>query len=344
MRIVRVCNVWLIVGVTLAVAPIASGADRSPTADRLMKGLPLTYLHAIGRDLARELKFDDEQIETLAVIVESHQTAITADRRDARRLRNLMRQRDEAVAANSATNLARIDDEIAELQAKRAAFREEGDPFTNFFDDIRSATDDNIATRITQFEQRLIENRFYGPTVRQTLEQLPATLSLTSDQRRVYDELRATLIGKAPRPRWNIATVRPASERSPAGPLRSTQPAEETAMGALQQFFADLEAVLTADQQLELADVRATITETTHEPPTDTRLMFRAVKRIDLDKDQSEKIRTLEREARKAMRAAKRDEAAKAKVASMMQAKISAVLTPAQRGEFEKRLADLRDR
>ncbi|MGE3182240.1 MAG: hypothetical protein AB7N71_11470, partial [Phycisphaerae bacterium] len=146
----------------------------------------------------------------------------------------------------------------------------------------------------------------------------------------------------APKPSWNLAVVQPKGDGPDVGPLRSTGPEEAPALTALREFFAGLARELSPEQATQLSGIQETITENIHQPPTDARLLFRAVKRLRLDPEQTEQVRTLEKEAMTAMRAARRDEAAESAISSDVRAKIDQLLNPLQRERFELTLEKLR--
>ncbi|MDX2200013.1 MAG: hypothetical protein SF069_13715 [Phycisphaerae bacterium] len=325
-------------------------AEQPAGVQRMLRGVPLTYLHGLGRELADELNLNDEHMLFVATMVDDYQGRITEDRRRVRAIRMGLRELADARAAGDTAKAAEVEERIRSVEAERAVGGggDTTDLQAEFFDQVRGGLPAELAPKIRGFEQRWNDRRQLGERLRVAIDGLPEKLSLNADQQAKYVELRAALRAAAPKQTWSAALpsveevrwldqglAADADEKTGFAPVQ-TPPVANT---ALDRFFTELSAVLDAKQRDQLVALRASAS--THGEPAyvDMRAFFRAVHRLTLTDDQGEKIREIERIAMREHRRSTGDADARQTLARTARDQVRALLTADQIGELDRLMA-----
>ena len=344
--------IFLILSAILLDEPGPAPASQKTTAavDRLMTGIPMTYLHAIGRDIVRELKLDADETARVADVVERHQPGLTEERRMLREIRGKLRELVEARRAGEAKRVTALEAEVDQLRAERTARFAGHDPQEAFYDDVAKALPAVHQAELAAFKETAIERRQLGERFRKLIADLPQTLALDAAQKGRYEELREQLRAKLPRGGWTIAEpdereVELMNPELGANPEADAEAVTRVAKGKLDtrglllDFLDGLEPTLNEKQKATLADLRDEAFEHGQFGFASARTLFRAVKRLEgLTGEQEGQLRDLERETMKKVRDAGRAGPQPA-IAEEAKSRILAVLTSEQAAEFRKMIS-----
>ncbi|HMQ14727.1 MAG TPA: hypothetical protein PKC49_02025 [Phycisphaerae bacterium] len=304
----------------------------------------------LSQRVADQLDLDDQQRASYDEIVAGFRERF-AQGGQGEQMRDLMRQMREARQAG--------DDALAEdLRRKMEETRRTGDALReDFLSQVEPILRPDQVERLATIRERFgaMERQRFGNPMQQIAE-LRDVLHLDDQQNQQFDDLLAEMREQMRSQRGMGAELRPLIEE-----LRAAQEAGDEERVAeirarlaelrpdpremFDNFYADLEKILRADQLQALRDFRARQPG----PPgqdraarTDVRSLFREARRLDLSRDQADDLADLEETAGRANRDARRERAAadqaQAALYERVKQQIIEILTPEQRQQFERTL------
>jgi hypothetical protein len=311
---------------------------RAPRGDR-----PATGMQARIERIRAALDLDEEQ--------QAEFDRIAAEFREKRtegpggeRMRELAQEMREARRAGDTERVAEIREE---LRAARG-----GRHVQEFLDEIEGILRDDQREKLAEIRQRIAAERRPigggGPIAQ--LRRLRAELKLSEEQAKRYDELFAEFQDELGR-------------RGPGGPeaealvqelIKAVEAGDEARIeelkeqlstrvrgqDAVDRFLAEVEQILEPDQ----VEVLQRFRERMHggRGRDDLERMFRLVRRLDLDDEQRQALREIERDARRAAREKRRDPAALAELSTKVQEELRGMLSDQQVTEFDRLLEQQR--
>lgn len=274
----------------------------------------------LSQRLADQLDLDDQQRASYDEIVASFRERF-AQSGQGEQMRDLMRQMREARQAG--------DDALAEdLRRKMDETRRAGETLREeFLSQVEPILRPEQVERLATIRERLgnMERQRFGNPMQQ-IEELRDVLRLDDQQNRHFDELLADMREQMRSQRGMGAELRPLIEEQRA----AQEAGDEEKVAELRariaelrpdpremfdNFYADLEKVLRADQVQALHDFRARQPGPQGQDRaarTDVRSLFREARRLDLSRDQADDLADLEETAGRANRDARRERAAAA--------------------------------
>lgn len=310
-------------------------------------GGPGAFTGAMFGRIADELDLDDEQ----RVVFDE----ITANARDEMRERmELMRERvDEMRAAVDSGNSELADEIRRELEESRNPREMMDNTIAELEPHLRPEQITRLHEMRSEMQRREQSRDFY----RRTARDLPDELDMTEEQRAQYDDIlnarREAMRGRFDemRPLFDeMRAAREAGDMARVDELRAELRANRPDENALQDdFFAEVEGILTDEQKAALADFRAwnapegeaaADAVATEKPAdkADVRDVIRAARRVRLAPDQKDELKEIEREAMGDYRTARRDPAKAAELAERVKAQVLELLDDDQTADFEDRL------
>ncbi len=336
----------------LSLPALAQRSDR-PASDSPRSG-PARQADRLGwmiRILAERLDLDPDQQAQYDQIVEEFRQQMLAD--DQPGPRELFQQMRQAREAGDRERIAELRQRLAEL---REQMQQQLEPF---FDEVEQILRDDQVPVLNEFRER-IEQRVRGPrqfaALQRAMRELRGQLDLSPEQAQKYQELTARIEEQmqsahqhGPQMRELFEQLR---EARAAGDeqrvaelreqLRSLRPDPQA---WLDQFFSGLEQFLTPEQLATVRQYRDKLQPQRDAGPSDVRFVLRAARRLRLDPDQRQRLRTIERDAQSALRQLRRrDREGRALLAEKVADQIREILTPQQAERFDKLLQGSRKR
>ena len=247
------------------------------------------------------------------------------------------------------------DKRVAEIREQLRASR--GSRPEEFLDQIEPILREDQLEKLAQIREQMASRRdgdragrTRDPLAR--LKDVRAELDLTEEQADRYDQAYAELVAQVEKSRGQRADVddliKQLMEAAEAGDterikeLRAQLPdpraQTEEAIG---EFFDKVEGFLTPEQMemVERCQQQTPRGAGRGEERVGLRQAFRFVGRLDLDPEQHEALRVLQRESRERERDARRDPAARARVVDEVLAEMRGILKDEQKAEFDEWLA-----
>lgn len=340
---------WAILGgsLLLVLPAIAQRTDRLPT-DQPRRG-PVRQADRLGwmiRALAERLDLDADQQAQYDEIVEKFRQQMLNDETPSPR--ELFEQMREAREAGDRERIAELRERFAEL---REQMQQRLEPF---FDEVEQILHDDQVPVLNEFRER-VEQRVRGPrqfaALQRAMRELRGQLDLTPEQAEKYQALTAGIEEKmqsmrerGPQMRELFQQMREARDAGDQQrvaelreQLRSLRPDPQA---WLDEFFSGLEAFLTPEQLATVRQYRDKLQPQGRDAgPGDVRFVLRAARRLRLEPEQRDKLRTIERDAMSALRKLRRrDREGRALLAEKVTDQIREILTPEQTERFEKLL------
>lgn len=302
-------------------------------------------LAALIERIRAELNLDEKQQAEFDRIVKQ-QRREAAPGKGLKAQRSLMRELREAREANDQERVAELRRKLAE--SRRAAG---ASPALRLLDALEQADflrEDQLA-RLARIRERVAraERRRGTPggRVLAEVDRLRSELKLSAEQAERFDELYARLEEELRPPRADSPEVQriidELVEAAEAGDMERVKQLRERLPNpqrageqALVRFLDELEPILEPEQVQTLERFRQRVgsRQTGHR----LELMFRIVRRLDLDADQRQQVRELERETRRAMRELRRKPAELARLATEVEVELRGLLTAEQAAEFDR--------
>ena len=354
-----------------AVAQDRPGAERPGRRGMMRRGGPGRgggpgmMLNRMAQRMAEELELDEEQEAELDEIIADFREEFTEMRGPSPEMRELF---EEMRAARRDGDEERAQELREQLRGMRG-----GSPMAGLMDDfyaeVETILDEQQRGKLAEFRERMTQRMRErgrrgdrGPDMRRLIRSLPERLELDQDQRARFDELTAELRGQgdARRQRWEemrplIEEMRQArrdGDDERVEELRRQIEEQRGANNPFEAFFAELEGILREDQKAILAEIRQDLGRRgARTRQADLRTILQAIKRVDLDKEQSQQVRAIGAQAMRASRELQRgDREARTQLARDTRQAIVEVLRPEQVRQFERALRserpqrDMRDR
>ncbi len=189
-------------------------------------------------------------------------------------------------------------------------------------------------------------------TYRRIVEEMPTALDLDEEQQAEFDamidEQRTAMRERFQSMRGKFEELRQAQEAGDTARVRELEAQVENAFPRLEDvlptFFERVDQMLREDQKGALAEFReeimpAAAPDGRRDSGVDLRTLFRAARRVDLDKEQRAALKSLERESTRASRAlSRKDKAGQSRVVEETRAKLIELFDAEQRSDFERAL------
>lgn len=289
-----------------------------------------------------ELSLDEQQQATLASLREQ--------------MREQMRERMQGMRERwqEIRSLQEAGDEEKARQL-REELRSRGSPWDamdEVFDQLEPSLRPEQVGRLDDLRDRVQTQREGWERSETLVRDLPNTLQLDDGQK---EQFRG-LVRERMRGGWEerrsqmealneeIAAARAAGDSEKLAALYAQQ--DELRPNPdrnLQEFFTQLEPLLNDQQKQQLAQVReesfgAAAADAPAGGGPDLKTLLRAARRARLTPEQRSELRSIEREANRAWRGARSDEAARAQVVQQVKAQVEQLLTAEQKPVFEQQL------
>lgn len=332
--------------------PAERPADPPPVAaTRPAREVPdRVRLELLTRRLAAELQLDEEQQARINELAEQHASADAAADREAR-IRGALSDLRAARERNDRARIADLARQIRELRGSPGVTDE------RFLADIEPLLRPEQREAFTRFRERWGADRRRqeagGHRLDRMVLRLGDELNLTDDQRGEFDALVEQY-----RERFAThAARRLVADNERAALLRELRDARSTGHAdkardlerelaaqrdeellLLNEFLGELDPLLTDDQRT-LVDQYRDQNAFPAGDADDARNVLRAARRLRLEAEQRAQLRVIERDTIASIRKIpRRDAAAQVELAAATRGRIEALLTEAQRSEFEEHL------
>ena len=219
-----------------------------------------------------------------------------------------------------------------------------------FFDEVEGILHDDQMAAFAKIRESRTAARGPGRGGRVAqLRRLQSDLKLNEDQNKQYDALLADLEEKLRSGGSQdadvaaiIEEIRTAAEQGDTErikELREQLPDQRAASEqAVAEFLTEVESFLEPGQLETLERYRSTLNANRNE--ADLRDCFRFVSRLDLDKDQRETVRELQRDSTKSLRDARRDPAETERITKETRTKLHDLLNADQAAEYDRWLQE----
>jgi len=302
-------------------------------------------LRMMAERLADELDLTEEQRARFDEIVEKYSEQSLERAEHHARMRELGQEYRAARTAGDDQKAAEIREQMRELAAQR------GQIIENFMTEVEAILEPAQVEKLREMRGRLRSFGERGADIRRLIDSLPEELDLTPEQRVQYEDLldehrqqmqehqRAWREAREEK-RRQMEEAEAAGDEERAAALREEMLRSRPEPVGFDEFFERLAAILTEEQRSRLAELRAEMAL----PPgqraaaEDVRELLRAAKRLDLNEQQREKLKEIQREALTGERAARRDPQARQELAAKIKNQIMALLDDGQKADFEKML------
>jgi hypothetical protein len=318
-------------------APEKPRARKGPQAQQLTREqASANSYRARIEHIRKRLKLDEQQQEQFDRIAAEflEQRPGDADRERQRELLEKIRAAREA------------DDwkQVRELQAELRSIRT-GRPMAEFYDQIAPILNDEQLDTLAEIRARAASERGRARGPLAQLEQLRAQLSLNDEQSGRYDELYAALEEKIGQARGDSAEtrelIRQLTEAKDAGDEARVKelmeqlpdPRGESEM-LIADFLNKVDRFLEPEQKEILAQFQREIKQ--QRSRVDLRDCFRFVSRLELDQQQRQTLRVIQRESQQAERDARRNPEARQELLEHVQQQLRDMLTDEQVAEFDR--------
>lgn len=316
--------------------------ERGPRGERGERGP--ARLDVMAQRLADELQLTDAQRPAYDELVAKYQAEAEAAQAEQPDMRALTQQLREA----------RQNGDEARVEELREQLREAGTGRTRIIRDFIAAVepllDETQLPKLEQFRERTLRRFEMGQRDaedRNLLRRLPEELGLTPEQREQFDALVAERRQNMGQNREQWRELRPLMEEL----RQARENGDEQRVAELEaqiaekrpgppnfdELFAELEKILTPEQQAKLATLReqrpgrrgATL---------DVRAVLRAAKQLKLTDAQEEQLKSIIRDAQVGERQGTADAETRAKHAEEVKGQIVKILDEQQAAEFQKLL------
>ncbi len=287
----------------------------------------------------RALDLSDEQLAEVERLAEE-----TRARLDPATMQELAQEMREARRSGDA---AREEEVRARMDALRESHQKLMEEFAA---QVEPLLTEEQRVQFTQMRERMQmerRDRESRGDMRRLIHELPEALSLTDEQRTQYDELLATMRKTGAARRESIQSLmeqlraaEEAGDTAKADELRAQLAAVREPDGApVEQFFTDLEKILTEAQKATLAELQSGAREGAAARGTDVQDILRAARRLDLDSATRDKVQEIMQRSMRERRALRRaDTTAQSELATKTRQEIEALLTAEQKQQFEELL------
>ncbi|MBK9119447.1 MAG: hypothetical protein IPM18_07580 [Phycisphaerales bacterium] len=356
---------WMVitVGAALLLATVAEAqqgqggrrpGQRGPGGPGGPPGGPMFEMMA--ERLAERLHMSEDQRLVLEGLVAQHRAELQAAGFGPDQMRGLGQ---EMRAAREAGDDARVAEIRAEMQAHRQQFEALNQKLMNSVEGIL------LEDQLPEFQEmraRMERGRQQmqaGQRFRDIVETLPNELAMTPEQRASYDELVAEQRAgfEARRGQWQemrglfeeLREARAAGDFDRVREIEAELESRRPAPPNVDEFFAKLQPLLTAEQRAQLAEIQAQGPGQQRGPgaqerqrPLDIRQVLQTARRLRLNEEQQGKLRDIERNARDAEQAARRDQQGAQQRAETVKTEILGILDANQKAEFERLLTSPR--
>jgi len=298
--------------------------------------------------IATRLNLTPEQRTAYDAIVAKHEAATG----DGAEMRGLMEQMRAARDDNDDAKVAELREKMRQMGAAREEATE------SFFDEVETILSDQQKTVLDDVRDRMRDQADQGRRGQEAMElmrRLPDELNLTPEQRTQYEALiqeqresrRAQ--GEELRPLFQqLREARQAGDEARAAQIEAEIEAKQPQGGGrggpggpggnIDELLNKLMPILSAEQQAKLTELRQSIGTQRGGAGTDVRSLLRAARQLELNDQQKQQLRLINREATSQERAA-RDPQSRAAVAQTVKAKIVEILDANQAAEFERLLS-----
>lgn len=299
---------------------------------------------ALARRLAQELELTDEQREEYAEIVASYRQKWEELRGRGQEMRELAREFREA---RESGNTERAED----IRRQMEEFRGGGEEvMLGFLDQVETILDEQQVQRLSQFRERMQRAREDGQrraNMRRLIQRLPDELELSEEQRAEFQEILAAQreqFGQQ-RERWRelrplmeeLREARAAGDQERVAELERELEEKRPRMPGSEELLEQIEQILTAEQKVKLAELRAEL-ERSRQRELDARRILDTARRLDLNKEQRERLKEISREAMTVRGRVRMDAEARAELAKSVKRQILEMLDADQAAQFESLL------
>jgi len=249
----------------------------------------------------------------------------------------LMAEMRSARKENDWERVNELRDELRQIQIGR--------PMTEFFDEVEKILNDEQLETLAEIRARAASQRGRGRGPLAQLEGLRDELKLNDDQARRWDQLYAELEdglgkGKADPQETSalIQEIKKAAEQGDTERIRELRGQMPDPRGEsdrlIAEFLEQVERFLEPEQKETLDRFRHEMSR--GRSRIAVRDYFRFVSRLDLDEEQRQALREIEREARETERRARRDPAVQEQLLEEVQEQLRGMLTDEQVAEFDR--------
>ncbi|MBK9128948.1 MAG: hypothetical protein IPM13_14275 [Phycisphaerales bacterium] len=290
------------------------------------------------RELRAALRLTAEQQPAFDAAARAYLDGLEEMRLNGQRAPDLMDDFRDAARNRDEAKLAELRPKMEEMRRQREELR------ATFIETIRPTLSDAQNEALDRFARGGPRGGRFGPDGRgweRMLETLPERLEMTPEQVTKFDavvaEHRETLAAHREEIQplvQEMRAARQAGDDERAAELREQIEQARAGVGGPGALRTRLSEFLTPEQMTRLDDLWPQLDGAPRQ--LDARRMFDAARRLDLTRDQSEKLRALERQARTQRGEGPDRRALQAERAAKLRADILAILTEPQKAEFEK--------
>lgn len=345
MRTALICGLlWSVcAGPAFAQAPAASDEDRRarPRMRQMGQrgGNPEGRFNGWFERLAEELNLDEAQRAQVDTMAEPYRAKFRERGDKFRQMREAQEAGDEALA-----------------EQLRAEIRDPGElpeMMDQFSTEIETVLRPEQVEQLHDMRARFNERRQEREQRRQMIEDMPDRLNMTEEQRAEYENLvreeRRSMGERMRQMRERAQGAQDAMEQGDmdaAADTRAQFDANRNRGPFSDDFLTKVDGLLTDEQKPLFAQMREELNTRIGEggpPPPgrqgDLRGLFRAMRRLDLQPDQEDDLRDIEREAMRAQREIRGgDRDAQAVLLRETRSKVEALLTPEQKTQLKSAL------
>jgi Spy/CpxP family protein refolding chaperone len=335
----------LVLAVAWVVTPSLAQQETSekPGAGKRPQAQPVTREQARANTyqariehIRKQLNLDENQTAEFDRIAAEFLAQRPSDT-DRERQRELMEEMRDARKANDWKRVNELREELRGIQTGR--------PMAEFFDQIEKILNDEQLEKLAEIRARAAAQRGprQGPLAQ--LDRLRDELKLNDDQAQRWDQLYADLqegLGKSKADTQEtsalIEEIKKAAEQGDTErikELRAQMPDPRAESDRLtSEFFEQVERFLEPEQQETLDRFRDEMNR--GRSRIAARDCLRFVSQLDLNEEQRQALREIERAARVSEREARRDPAAQEKLLKEVEEQLRGMLTDEQVAEFDR--------
>jgi hypothetical protein len=321
---------------------LAQDQDQPRESGKVMRQAPRKgggkYLERIIERVREQLDLDEEQKVEFDRIATEFLEKRRGGGAQTKRLRELTREMRQAHKDGDRERAAEIRKQLAEMRGTS--------PLQGLFDEVEKILRDDQREKLAEIRERFTPSahRARGNPLVQ-LRRLRTELELSEEQAAQYDALYAELEknvkqrpGGGPEMERLLQEIMKAAEEGDTERIKELReqlpdPRRHT-QEVVAQFLDDVEQLLEPEQVKVLQRFRRQMQTTGRQ--TELRNYFRIVRRLELDQQQREQLRELERETMRAAREFRRDPEALAELESSVQKELRDLLTDEQCAEFDR--------
>ena len=346
LRLITICTLLAATAACLAQderprRPRGGGAEAQPINRDQMRS---NQFERRVRFLKRQLDLDEQQQQEFDEIVEKYKSEQGTDQ-NTQQVEDLIGQMREARKNGDNDRVKEIQAQLRELRGDRS--------MEPFFAEVEKILHEDQLEKLAEIRSRM-ESRGMGPRGPMAqLERLRGELELNEDQARQYDEMFNELRSKmSPGGEGGnqelVQQLMQAVQENNQERIEELREQINASRGdqenLVTEFLDNVEKILEPQQKRTLEEFRRQMQSSRRGGTLQLRDYFQYASRLDLDSQQKEALRALQRESRDAERETRRDQAATSQLTEEYVKKIRDMLTDEQCAKFDQWVTEQQSR